>query len=394
MGTSMGCFGLSFVFHSPTRIDFGVDKSKKIGDEMKKMKATRALVVADPGLQKAGIVHEIVNLMKEKGIKTYVFTDVVPNPRDTDCIKGAKLAKEKKVQVLVGLGGGSPMDTAKCIGVLMTHRGTPVDWDANKRQLQKDIPPLICIPTTSGTGSEVTYWAVITDTKRKFKMSLGGSSKLSPTLALIDPKLTVKMPPALTGATGMDALVHAIEGYTARVANPISDALSVSAIDLISRSLLKAYRNGQDIDARTDMILASTMAGLSFSNSDVAGVHAMAEALGGVYDTPHGVANAIFLPPIFETNIPSNPAKHAKIAELLGVERGSKNDLEVAKEGAAKIRQLAKELGTPTFRSLNVDKKDLPTLAKYADENVCSRSNPVSLTYDDYLRLFEKTQAE
>jgi alcohol dehydrogenase len=136
------------------------------------------------------------------------------------------------------------------------------------------------------------------------------------------------------------------------------------------------------------------MAGLSFSNSDVAGVHAMAEALGGVYDTPHGVANAIFLPPIFETNIPSNPAKHAKISELLGVERGSKSDLEVAKEGAAKIRQLAKELGTPTFRSLNVDKKDLPTLAKYADENVCSRSNPVSLTYDDYLRLFEKTQAE
>ncbi len=385
---------MSFVFHSPTRIDFGVDKSKKIGDEIKKMKATRALLVADPGLQKTGIVDEIVNLMKEKGIRTFVFTDVVPNPRDTDCIKGAKLAKQKKVQVLVGLGGGSPMDTAKCIGVLMTHRGTPVDWDANKRQLQKDITPLICIPTTSGTGSEVTFWAVITDTKRKFKMSLGGSSKLSPTLALIDPKLTVKMPPALTGATGMDALVHAIEGYTARVANPISDALSVSAIDLISRSLLKAYRNGQDIDARTDMILASTMAGLSFSNSDVAGVHAMAEALGGVYDTPHGVANAIFLPPIFETNIPSNPAKHAKIAELLGVERGSKSDLEVAKEGATKIRQLAKELGTPTFRSLNVDKKDLPTLAKYADENVCSRSNPVSLTYDDYLRLFEKTQAE
>ena len=385
---------MSFVFHSPTRIDFGVDKSKKIGEEINKMKATRALLVADPGLQKTGIVDEIANLMKEKGIRTFVFTDVVPNPRDTDCIKGAKLAKQKKVQVLVGLGGGSPMDTAKCIGVLMTHRGTPVDWDANKRQLQKNITPLICIPTTSGTGSEVTFWAVITDTKRKFKMSLGGSSKLSPTLALIDPKLTVKMPPALTGATGMDALVHAIEGYTARVANPISDALSVSAIELISRSLLRAYRNGQDIDARTDMMLASTMAGLSFSNSDVAGVHAMAEALGGVYDTPHGVANAIFLPPIFETNIPSNPAKHAKIAELLGVERGSKSDLEVAKEGAAKIRQLAKELGTPTFRSLNVDKKDLPTLAKYADENVCSKSNPVSLTYDDYLRLFEKTQTE
>jgi alcohol dehydrogenase len=385
---------MSFVFHSPTRIDFGVDKSKSIGDEIRRIEATRALLVADPGLEKAGILDEIVNLMKEKGIRTYVFTDVVPNPRDTDCIKGAKLAREKRVQVLVGLGGGSPMDTAKCIGVLMTHRGTPADWDANKRQLQKDIPPLICMPTTSGTGSEVTYWAVITDTKRKFKMSLGGSSKLSPRLAVIDPKLTVKMPPALTGSTGMDALVHAIEGYTARLANPISDALSLSAIELISRSLLKAYRNGQDIEARTDMILASTMAGLSFSNSDVAGVHAMAEALGGLYDTPHGAANAIFLPPIFETNILSNPAKHAKVAELLGVERGSKSDLEVANEGTVKIRQLAKELGTPTLRSLNVDKKDLPILAKYAEENVCSKSNPVTLTYDDYLRLFEKTYAE
>lgn len=385
---------MSFVFHSPTRIDFGVDKSKKIGDEVRKLRATRALVVADPGLQRVGILDEIVGLMKEKGIKTYVFTDVVPNPRDTDCIKGAKLAKQKRVQVLVGLGGGSPMDTAKCVGVLMTHHGTPVDWDANKRQLQKDIPPLICIPTTSGTGSEVTYWAVITDTKRKFKMSLGGSSKLSPALALIDPRLTVKMPPALTGATGMDALVHAIEGYTARVANPISDALSISAIELVSRSLLKAYKNGQDIEARTDMMLASTIAGLSFSNSDVAGVHAMAEALGGVYDTPHGVANAIFLAPIFEANLASNPAKHAKVAELLGVERGTRSDLEVAKEGVTKIRELAKKLNTPTLRSLNVDKKDLPTLAKYAEENVCSKSNPVSLTYDDYLRLFEKTYSE
>jgi alcohol dehydrogenase len=225
-------------------------------------------------------------------------------------------------------------------------------------------------------------------------MSLGGSPKLAPTLALVDPKLTIKMPPALTGATGIDALVHTIEGYTARVANPISDALSVRAIELISRSILMAYRNGQDIDARTDMILASTMAGLSFSNSDVAGVHAMAEALGGLYDTPHGVANAIFLPPIFETNIPSNPAKHAKVAELLGVERGSKSDVEVAKEGITKIRQLAKELGTPTPRSLNIDKKDLSTLAKYAEESGSTRSNPVTLTYDDYLRLFEKTCAE
>jgi alcohol dehydrogenase len=192
----------------------------------------------------------------------------------------------------------------------------------------------------------------------------------------------------------MDALVHAIEGYTARVANPISDALSISAIELVSRSLLNAYKRGQDIEARTDMMLASTIAGLSFSNSDVAGVHAMAEALGGVYDTPHGVANAIFLAPIFETNIASNPAKHAKVAELLGVERGTRNDLEIAKEGAARIRQLAKDLGTPTLRSLNVDKKDLSTLAKYAEENVCSKSNPVSLTYDDYLRLFEKTYSE
>jgi alcohol dehydrogenase len=390
----MECFAVSFVFYSPTRIDFGVDKSKKIGDEIRRMKATRALVVADPGLQKAGILDEIVNLMKEKGIRTYVFTDVVPNPRDTDCIKGARLAKQKKVQVLVGLGGGSPMDTAKCIGVLMTHRGTPADWDANKRQLQKDIPPLICIPTTSGTGSEVTYWAVITDTKRKFKMSIGGSSKIAPRLALVDPKLTIKMPPALTGATGMDALVHAIEGYTTKVANPISDALALKAIELISHNLLNAYRNGQDIEARTNMLLASTIAALSFSNSDVASVHAMAEALGGVYDTPHGVANAIFLPPVFETNIPSNPAKHAKVAELLGVERGSKSDLEVAKEGTAKIRQLAKELGTPTLRSLSIDKKDLPTLARYAEVNVCTKSNPVTLTYDDYLRLFENTCAE
>ena len=385
---------MSFVFQAATRIDFGVGKSKKVGYELRKIGATRALVVTDPGLVEIGIANEIVDLIREKGIDVCVFSNVQPNPRDTDCIKGANLAKEKKVDVVVGLGGGSPMDAAKCIGVLMTHPGTPADWDANKRQLEKDIPHLACIPTTSGTGSEVTHWAVITDTKRKCKMSIGGGSKLAPKLALVDPELTVKMPPALTAATGMDALVHAIEAYTCNVANPISDALALKAIELIYGSLLASYENGQDIRARTDMMLASTLAGISFSNADVAAVHAMAEALGGLYDTPHGVSNSVFLAPIFEINIPSNPAKHARIAELLGATRGSKSNLEVAEEGTARIRGLCRQLSIPRLRDLNVDKKDLPVLARYADENVSSKSNPVPLAQADYLRLFEKSFAE
>jgi len=385
---------MSFVFHSPTRIRFGVGISEKVGDEIKDTNATRALIVTDPGIVKAGIAERITSIIRSSGVETYLFDQVQPNPRDTDCIKGAELAREKSVQILVGLGGGSPMDTAKCIGVLLTHEGTPVDWDANRRLLERNITPLICIPTTSGTGSEVTNWAVITDTKRKFKMSIGGNSKIAAFLALVDPALTVKMPPIVTGSTGMDALVHAIEAYTCRVSNPISDALAFRAIQLISGNLLTAVNNGSDIQARTDMMLASTIAGMAFNSADVASVHSMAEAVGGVFDTPHGIANSMFLPIIFETNIPSNPAKHAQVAELLGVKRGSRTDLEVAKEGAVKLKQLAKAVKTPTLRELKVEKKDLETLASYAAENVATKSNAIPLTQADYLKLFEKCYAE
>jgi alcohol dehydrogenase len=385
---------LSFVFHTPTRIDFGLDKSKKIGDEIKSMGAKRVLLVTDLGLVKAGIADEVANLIRDKGVDVHLFSDVQPNPRDIDCVRGAKLAKDKKVEVLVGLGGGSPMDSAKCIGVLMTHSGTPADWDVNKgRQLEREITPVITVPTTSGTGSELTTWAVITDTRRKYKMSIGGNPKVAPRLALVDPRLTLSAPPALTAATGIDALVHAIEAYTCRVSNPISDALALKAIELISGSILAAYENGQNLQARVDMMLASSIAGLAFSNADVAGVHAMAEALGGLCDAPHGVANAIFLPLVFEVDIPSNPARHAKVAELLGVERGTKSDFEVATEGAARIRHLNKQLKTPALRDLKIDKNDLRTLAKYADENVSSKSNATPMTEADYLRLFEKSYA-
>jgi alcohol dehydrogenase len=385
---------MPFLFHSPTRIRFGVGTSKKVGDEIKEADATRALVVTDPGIVKAGIAEEVLTMIKNSGVEAQLFEQVQANPRDTDCIKGAELAREKKIQIIVGLGGGSPMDTAKCIGVLLTHEGTPVDWDANKRLLERNITPLICIPTTSGTGSEVTNWAVITDTKRKFKMSIGGNSKIAPLLALIDPALTVKMPPIVTGSTGMDALVHAIEAYTCRVSNPISDALALRAIQLISHSLLTAVNNGGDMQARTDMMLASTVAGMAFNSADVASVHSMAEAVGGVFDTPHGIANSMFLPIIFETNIPSNPAKHAQVAELFGVKRGSRTELEVAKEGAQKLKELARAVKTPTLRQLKVEKKDLPTLASYAAENVSTKSNPIPLTQADYLKLFERCYAE
>jgi len=385
---------MSFVFHASTRISFGVGASEKVGSEIKDSKATRTLVVTDPGIVKAGIAERIMRVITSSGVEAYLFDQVQPNPRDTDCIKGAELAREKKIQIIVGLGGGSAMDTAKCIGVLLTHEGTPVDWDANKRLLERNITSLICIPTTSGTGSEVTNWAVITDTKRKFKMSIGGNSKIAPFLALIDPALTAKLPPIVTGSTGMDALVHAIEAYTCRVSNPISDVLAIRAIQLIAHSLLTAVNNGGDMQARTDMMLGSTLAGMAFNSADVASVHSMAEAVGGVFDTPHGIANSMFLPIIFETNIPSNPAKHAQVAELLGVNRGIRTDLEVAKEGAVKLKQLAKAVKTPTLRELKVERKDLQTLASYAAENVATKSNPIQLTQADYLKLFEKCYAE
>jgi alcohol dehydrogenase len=382
----------SFSFLLPTRIAFGNGMIHRVGEEATALGGTRAFIVTDPGIVAAGLTEPVIGALGKAGLESIVFSALEANPRDTSVARGAEVAGGKNCDLLVGVGGGSAIDTAKAIGVIRSNGGSITDYEGLD-VVKKPIPPLIAIPTTAGTGTEVTFWSVITDTKRSFKMSIG-SSLLAPTVALVDPEVTVGLPPDLTASTGMDALTHAIEAYTATVSQPVTDSLALSAIELIGKSLGKAYANGANRQARYDMMLASLLAGLAFGNSDIGGVHCMAEAIGGLYDTPHGVANAIYLPVVMEHNCMANPEKFARIARALGVNTANMSTNQAARCSHEVIRELSESLDIPSAKEVGVLPEDFKKLAKAAAINVSVESNPRVIDVAGFYQLFEKAYEE
>lgn len=382
----------SFSFQLPTRIEFGCGVSETVGDEAKGLGGSRALVVTDPGIRSAGLVEPVVAGLEGAGVSTVVFDDVAPNPRDTQVHHGVEVARSEGCDVLVAVGGGSPMDTAKAIGVVATTGGRIQDYEG-LGLVREPIVPLVAVPTTSGTGAEVTFWSVITDTERSFKMSVG-SPLCAASVALVDPDLTIGLPAGITAYTGIDALTHAVEGYTATLSEPLTDSLAVSAIRLIGGSLRQAYANGTNRQARHDMALASLLAGVAFGNSDVGAVHCMGEAIGGLYDVPHGVAMAVYLPVVAEFNAIACPEKFAVVAEALGEDVSGLSQVDAAKRAAVAIRRLTDDVGIPSAAEIGVLPRDFPRLAKAASVNVSVESNPRVATEQDFLMLFERAQGD
>ncbi|GED12328.1 iron-containing alcohol dehydrogenase [Aneurinibacillus migulanus] len=382
-----------FQFNLPTRIEFGIGKVKELGRRIRELGGNRVLVVTDKGLVEHGVAGKVLAVLEQEKLDYVVYDETKPNPRDVDCIAAYGLAQGKEIDFIVGLGGGSSMDTAKAVGTLLSHGGELSDW-YGLNTLKKPITPLICLPTTAGTGSEITFFSVITDTVTQLKMNIV-DVHVAPRIALLDPELTLTLPPSVTASTGMDALTHAIEAYTCTIAEPITDGLALHAIDLIVEHLPTAVQNGNHLIARKNMLAASLIAGIAFGNSDVGGVHCMAEAMGGLYDTPHGVANSILLPYVFEYNIPSNPQKHAVVAQRLGARKEGKSTEELAYEGVRLLKQLAETVGIPKMKELGyVNPKDFPYLAEGAIHNVSAPSNPRKASQEDYIRLFEKAYDE
>ncbi|MDR3363927.1 MAG: iron-containing alcohol dehydrogenase [Clostridiales Family XIII bacterium] len=378
----------TYSFALPTRIEFGGGAIEKTGKEAKALGATKVMLVADKGVIAAGLTKAAEESLKKEGLPFIVFDQVVPNPRDIHCEAGYQIAKEAGVDVLVAVGGGSSMDTAKAIGTLLTNGKTVQDW-CGFQLLEREITPLIAIPTTAGTGSEVTPFAVITDTATHVKLNIF-DPKAAAKVALIDPAVLLKLPSHIMAATGIDAMTHAVEAYTCKVATPHTDAYALYAIDLIARNLRKAV-SSPDIDSCTGMMLGSTIAGIAFGYADVAAVHCMAEALGGRYDTPHGVANALFLPIVTEYNIPSDPVKHALAAKALGVNIDGKDLAEAAAAGVAALRKLCEDVGIPKMKDVEgIDPADFEALADAAEKNVSTPSNPREIAAKDYLGLFRK----
>jgi len=378
---------LNFEFLLPMRIIFGNDVINQIGEEARKL-GKRAFIVTDKGVLKTGYIERIQQLLNVVDIKSEVFSDVDPNPRDKSVQKGFDRAAKFKADMLLGVGGGSAIDTAKAIGVILQEGGKIQDYEGLDI-VKKPITPLIAVPTTAGTGTEVTFWSVITDTQRKFKMSIG-SPLMAAKVALVDPMLTLTLPKDITAFTGIDALVHAIEGYTSMLSQPISDSLALTAIERISDNIRKVYANGKNVKARYNMMLGSMLAGISFGNSDVASVHCMGEAMGGLYDTPHGLSMAVCLPYCMEHNLIANSEKFADIAWALGEDIEDLTSMQAARQGVAAIRSLLKDLNIPSARAIGLKKSDLNKLAVAAAANVALESNPRSLDKQDFLMMFQR----
>lgn len=377
----------NFEFVLPTKIKFGEGVSENLSEEIINMGHAKPMIITDKGLIKVGIVSKITGVLEKCGMEYKIFDGIEPNPRDITVQKAYEAASEFGADVLVAIGGGSSMDTAKAVGILMTHGGVINDYEGLDK-IKNPICDLIAIPTTVGTGSEVTFWSVITDTKRHFKMSVG-SPLIAAKLALVDPALVESLPPSMIAATGMDALTHAIEGYTCTLSEPITDACGIYAIRMIAENIRTAF-NTKSKEANANMLLGSLIAGICFGNSDIAGVHCMGEALGGLYDTPHGVAMAILLPYVMEYNYISDYTKFAKIAEALGEPVDELSEEEAAYAAVKAVHKLNDELKIPSLKEIGTKEEDLPELAKRASVNVSVDSNPRKATEADFLDIFKK----
>lgn len=378
----------SFDFVLPTKIRFGFGISKELENEIKALGKNPIMVVTDKGLINAGVVDQVIgHLSDETRGNLVIFDEVEPNPRDITVQRAYETAKSKGTGILVAIGGGSSMDTAKGVAALLTNGGVITDYEGLD-QIKNDAAPLIAIPTTVGTGSEVTFWSVITDTKRRFKMSVG-SVKIAPKVALVDPDLVAALPPAIVASTGMDALTHAIEGYTCKLSEPITDACGIYAIRYIAENIRNAVYT-DDRDARAKMLLGSLIAGISFGNSDIAAVHAMAEALGGLYDTPHGVANAVMLPYVMEYNFVADTKKFTEIAAAMGENIAGLSERDAARKAVAAVRKLNEDLNLPTLKEIGAREEDFEELAAKSEVNVSTDSNPRKITKDDFLKIFRK----
>ncbi|MBG0777866.1 MAG: iron-containing alcohol dehydrogenase [Desulfovibrionaceae bacterium] len=384
--------GFSFIL--PTRIEFGVGVVRRLAEFVDGLGARRVLVVTDPGVRAAHLTDQITEPLETAGVPFAVFDGVHANPRDTDVRDAADAALECGADCLVAVGGGSAIDCAKAAAVLAVGGGAARDYEDRARiaALEHAPLPLIAAPTTAGSASEITFSAVITDTAERFKFTVKSPS-IAPAVALADPALTVSMPPALTAATGMDALTHAIEGYTALAAEPLADACALHAITLITEHLRTAVNDGGNLEARAGMLVGSILGGLSFSHSDVASVHCLAEAMGGLYDAPHGACNAVILPEVMAYNLSHCAPEYARVARAMGLDAPLADEKAAARAAVEAVRRLAREVGLPSLRSLGARREDFATLATASVINGSNADNPRPMAEADYLAVLESLWA-
>ncbi|HUW23576.1 MAG TPA: iron-containing alcohol dehydrogenase [bacterium] len=356
------------VFYSPTRIIFGEGSLKRVGEEAKKFGKKVLIVTGKSSAKKAGSLDDVINSLTSQNLRVEVFNKVEPDPSVETVEEGAKFAKKCAVEVVIGLGGGSPMDAAKGIALLMTNKGSITDYFGTDKVKEPAIP-VIAIPTTAGTGSEVTKYAVVTDQKKMLKQIIG-SFHISPVLAILDPMLTLSMPASLTANTGVDALSHAIESYVCTKANPVSDILALESIRLIAEALPGAVSQPENIEVRKKMLFASSIAGIALTSSGAGIIHGMGYSITLYYGAPHGLANALLMPEAMEFNLVANPSKYKNIAVAMGKKVEGLLEKDAARLSVVAVRELSEKIGIPRgLKEIGVKEESLAGFAETVGKN-------------------------
>ncbi|WP_101845029.1 iron-containing alcohol dehydrogenase [Halobacillus sp. Marseille-P3879] len=381
---------MQFQFGIPCQVTFGNGAVKNIGQVLSELSATKVLLIYDQGVEQAGIVDKVKSYMEENQVETVSFSKVVPNPPDTILNEGAKLGRNEEVDGIVAIGGGSSIDVAKAINILLTNPG-PINQYDGINMVKNQTKPLIAIPTTAGTRSEATSITVITDTEKKRKMVIGGRH-CGADIALVDPELTIALPPSITAATGMDALTHAIEAYVSKFASVPSDVNALKAIELISNNLVEAYKNGNNLEARHNMMLGSMLAAYAFNSALLGVVHAIAHPLSVYCGLPHGVANASTLPYVMAFNATDEHVqyRHRDIARHMGIEVNNLSDAEASYKAIEAVKSLAEQVHIPTLSEAGVRRDQFDILAEATlNEEISIMANPTDVSKEDILDLIE-----
>lgn len=372
-------------FYMPAISYFGDGAVEESVEYIKSKGFKRPVIITDAGISKIGLAAQVTQSLEKRGLEVSTFDQTHPNPTVSNVNAGLAVLNEHKGDVVISIGGGSSHDNAKAIALLATNGGEISDYEGVNKSKKMSLP-LIAINTTAGTASEMTKFTIITNEKEKVKMAII-DDHVTPRVAVNDPSTMYGLPPSLTAATGLDALTHCIESYVSTAANPITDACAVKGVDMIQEHLVEAYKNGKDTDARTGMCYAEYLAGMAFNNASLGYVHAIAHQLGGFYDLPHGVCNAVLLPHVQSFNR-KNPVADKRLAELaphLGAKEATTDSL------IERLLEFAKELGIPrNLKELGVKEEDFAILAEHAMKDVCGLTNPIQFTKEEVIAVIRQ----
>ncbi len=367
---------------------FGLDARLLAGQYAKNFGAKKILIVSDPGIIAAGWVDDLIEILEVESLAYDIYFNVSPNPRENEVMEGAEQYKNEECNAIVAIGGGSTLDCAKGIGIVSSNNKHILKFEGVDN-VHNPIPPLICIPTTSGSSADVSQFAIIEDQKRKVKIAII-SKTVVPDVALIDPITTTTMDNYLTACTGIDALVHAIEAYVSNASSPITDLHALDAIRLISSNIAETIDNPDDLGLRGNMMLGSLEAGIAFSNASLGAVHALAHSLGGFLDLSHGECNAILLDHVIEFNFNSEPSRYELIGETMGIKMNGLSSEEKKASIINKIRSLKKSVGIEnSLEQIGVKKTDISPLSMNAMEDPCIVTNPCKPELEDIEKIFK-----